>query len=248
MAEFSDRPMNLPPSEDRYFDFFPAKYVTQYLEAYVDSLIYNGTTIRERVHFSTRVTNVSKRLDGWHLALDSTKVLRTPRLIDATGMTSRPFIPKYVGQNQFLGLQLHHKDFGQYQYKILHDPGINSIAVLGGAKSAADVVYACAKAGKTVSWIIRKDGAGPAAFTAAKGRGTYRNSNDAFYTRFVASLMPSPFNDRTWLYRFLQHTRVGNWFVRKFWDRVDQESRRLADYGREEGKAMGFENLEPDTL
>ena len=197
MAEFSDSPMNLPPSEDRYFDFFPAKYVTQYLEAYVDSHIYDGTTIRERIHFSTRVMNVSKRLDEWHLALDSDKILRTPRLIDASGMTSRPFIPKHVGQNQFLGLQLHHKGFGQYQHKILDDPGIDRIAVLGGAKSAADVVYACAKAGKAVSWIIRENGAGPAAFPAAKGRGMYQNSNDAFYTRFVASLMPSPFNDRT---------------------------------------------------
>ena len=247
MAEFSDSPMSLPPSEDRYFDFFPAKYVTHYLEAYVDSHIYNGTTIRERIQFSTRVLNVSKHLDEWHLALTSDKVLRTRRLIDATGMTSRPFIPKHIEQNQFQGLQLHHKDFGQCQHKILHDPGINSIAVLGGAKSAADVVYACAKAGKAVSWIIRKDGAGPAAFPAAKGRGMYRNSNDAFYTRFVATLLPSPFNDRTWLYRLLQHTRVGIWLVRKFWDRADQDNRQNADYSRGEGRAMGFLNLEPDT-
>lgn len=247
MAEFSDSPMSLTPRGDRYFDFFPAKYVTHYLEAYVDSHTYNGTTIRERIQFSTRVLNVSKQIDGWHLALNSNKVLRTRRLIDATGMTSRPFIPKHIGQNEFQGFQLHHKDFGLYQQKLFHDPVINSIAVLGGAKSAADVVYACAKAGKAVSWIIRKDGAGPAAFPAAKGRGLYKNSNDAFYTRFVATLLPSPFNARTWLYRLLQQTRVGIWLVRKFWDRADQENRRTADYSRDEGRAMGFENLEPDT-
>jgi len=38
------------------------------------------------------------------------------------------------------------------------------ITVLGGAKSAADMAYACAKAGKSVSWIIRSSGNGLAAF------------------------------------------------------------------------------------
>ncbi len=34
------------------------------------------------------------------------------------------------------------------------------ITVLGGAKSAAHMAYACAKAGKSVSWVIRSSGSG----------------------------------------------------------------------------------------
>ena len=247
MAEFSDVPMNPPPKEDQYYNFFPAKYVTDYLESYVDSHIYNGITIRARIHFSTKVQKISKHLDKWQLTLSSGKVLKTRRLIDATGMTSRPFVPKISGQSLFQGVQLHHKDFGQQKLKILHEDAIKNIAVLGGAKSAADIAYACAKAGKNVSWIIRGDGAGPAAFLSAKGRGLYKSANDAFYTRFVSALLPSPFSEGSWLYRLLQQTKLGNWLVRKFWDRTDRENRRIADYGRVEGKSTGFRNLEPDT-
>lgn len=42
-------------------------------------------------------------------------------------------------------------------------PKVQRFAVLGGAKSAADVAYASAKAGKKVHWIIRASGNGPAA-------------------------------------------------------------------------------------
>ena len=35
--------------------------------------------------------------------------------------------------------------------------------------------------------------------------------------------------------------------VRKFWEGVDRENMIVADYGRGEGREMGFANLEPDT-
>ncbi len=39
-------------------------------------------------------------------------------------------------------------------------PSNKYITLLGGAKSAADMAYACAKVGKSVSWVIRSSGSG----------------------------------------------------------------------------------------
>ena len=121
--------------------------------------------------------------------------------------------------------------------------------MLGGGKSAADVAYAAAKAGKTVSWIIREEGNGPSAFFGAKGKGPYKNSNEGFYNRFVASWLPNPFRlgRPSWAERALHGTGVGRWVVRKFWERVDKGNRMDADFRREEGREMEFSNLEPDT-
>lgn len=247
MAEFSDQSMRHPPVEEQYYDFFQARYVTEYLEYYVDSHIYNGKSIRHRILFSTHVQSVSKQSDLWYLDLKPSSTMATSKLIDATGMTSLPRRPTIPGQERFQGLQLHHKDYGVHEHRLLHDPKMQKIAVIGGAKSAADVAYACAKAGKEVSWVIRPEGAGPAAFLSAKGRAWYRNSNETFYTRMTAAFLPSPFRQETWLYRFLQRTKAGTWLVRGFWDRADRDNRRAADFARVEGKATGFANLEPDT-
>ena len=248
MAEFSDRPMTPPPPEDQYYGFFPAKYTAEYLEAYVDDHVYNGQTIRDRVLFKAPVQHAEKGSDGlWTLSHSDGRTLKTRKLIEATGMTSQPYIPKLPGADSFQGLSLHHKDFGQSSF--LADPEKKHIVILGGAKSAADVAYAAAKAGgKTVSWIIREDGNGPAAlFAAQPASPRYANSNEGFYNRYMACFLPNPFGIKSLLARLLQGTRLGRWYVSRLWDGFDKGLRAFNNYKREEGKEMGFENLEPDT-
>ena len=246
MAEFSDRPMTLPPDNDQFYGFFPAKYVTEYLESYVDDHIYDGSTLRQRIVFNAYVKHVKKLNGKWTVELGEGKhTLRAAKLIDATGMTSQPHIPKFHGQELFDGLILHHKDFGQSTF--LENPKLQSVSVLGGAKSAADVAYAAAKAGKTVSWIIREEGSGPAAFLSAQGKPPYKNSNEGFYNRFVACFLPNPFTKPNLLKLFLHSTRLGTWLVKRMWDNIDKGNRTLVMYNRKEGQAMGFANLEPDT-
>lgn len=64
MAEFSDRPMAPPPDGNQYYGFFPARYVTKYLESYIGNHVYNETTIRDRIMFNTRVIDLKKTADG----------------------------------------------------------------------------------------------------------------------------------------------------------------------------------------
>ena len=247
MAEFSDQPMKTPPSEDSYWGFFPAKYTTAYIESYVDTHIYNGQTIRDRILFEAPVNRVDKISDGvWKIFYKEKISMLAKKLVDATGLTSEPYVPSIRGSDVFEGLTLHHKSFGQSAF--LQDSSKKHIVVLGGAKSAADVAYASAKAGKTVSWVIREDGNGPAAFFAAQPVSKrYANSNEGFYNRFLASFLPNPFGSKGLLSIVLHRTWFGRVYLARLWDGFDAGLRGLMNYQREDGKEMGFSNLEPDT-
>ena len=246
MAEFSDRSMTPPPENDQYYGFFPAKYVTEYLESYVDDHVYEGSSIRERIVLNAHIEHVEKADGQWTIELgEGKRTLRATRLIDATGMTSQPHVPEVPGRESFDGLVLHHKDLGQSTF--LNDPENQRVSVLGGAKSAADVVYAAAKAGKIVSWIIREGGSGPAAFLSAQGKPPYKNSNEGFYNRFIACFLPNPFTKPNMIKLFLQSTRLGRWLAKRMWDKIDKGNRASVMYNRKEGDAMGFANLELDT-
>lgn len=166
-------------------------------------------------------------------------------------MTSQPHIPNLPGSSDFQGKTLHHKSFGQSQSLLLEDASVQSICIVGGAKSAADVAYACATApaGRKIHWVIREEGNGPSAFFAAPAMSArYANSNEGFYNRFLASFLPNKFGKRWgWLKWLLQGTVPGRWYVKRLWDGFDKGLRGFLDYQREEGKAMGFANLEYDT-
>ncbi|KAI4283326.1 MAG: hypothetical protein L6R38_002241 [Xanthoria sp. 2 TBL-2021] len=256
MAEFSDRPMTPPP--EQYYGFFPGKYSTAYLESYVDDHTYSGQTIRDRISFNSYVESITKiqaadTADGanWEITYNGNRKVRTAKLIDATGMTSQPQIPTLPGSSDFKGRTLHHKSFGQSQTLLLEDPSVQNICIIGGAKSAADVAYACAKApvSRNIHWIIREDGNGPSAFFAAPAMTErYANSNEGFYNRFLASFLPNRFgNTWGWLKWLLQSTFLGRWYVKRLWDGFDKGLREFHDYQREEGKEMGFANLEYNT-
>lgn len=248
MAKFSDTPLPSLKPEELYYDFFPARYVTSYLEEYVDKHIYGGLSLRERIAFNTTVSSVQRDpVSGqWALSIGERPTLFTSKLIVCSGLTSIPKMPSLPGQESYKGEIMHHKDFGSSS--ILSDPEVKHIAVIGGAKSAADLAYAAAKAGKTVSWIIRKSGSGPAALVPAKGIGPYKNSNEVLYTRLTATLNPSIWTPQTWLARLLHRSGIGRRIVDWIWDVQDGAVRREAGFepGLSENRT-GYQNLQPDT-
>ena len=121
-------------------------------------------------------------------------VFHAPKVMIASGLTSTPNMPVLPNRENFQGPILHQKDFGQSSVFSSND---RYVTVVGGAKSAADMVYASVKAGKSVSWIIRKSGSGPAAFVSSEGRGHYKNSAELGFTRIMSTFNPSYFTPQT---------------------------------------------------
>ena len=104
-------------------------------------------------------------------------------------------------------------------YPRLQDSDVHSIAVIGGQKSAIEIASLCLDAGKTVHWIIRESGDGPAPIIL-KGTKPTKWSSAAFSrTKLFAQLCPSIYNRAGWWYRNLHSgvSKLGFGFTKWLW-------------------------------
>ena len=245
MAGFSDLPFEiLPELIPHDHDLFEAKWMTHYLETYARRSFHNGKSLKDCINFGSTVKKVWK-LDKnqWMIDIDRASGAlarcRARKLVVATGRTSIPNLPVLPCTDHFEGRVVHQKDFGQSG--VLTSPE-KIITVLGAGKSAADMVYACVKAGKTVNWLIREDGTGPGILTSPKAEEPLKNSGEHLSIRFVAAMSPSCFAPRTWLTRILHQTALGRKVVEKFWRNAQKSSVSAASYHNHRPPSLKPEN------
>ncbi|PQE29814.1 flavin-binding monooxygenase-like family protein [Rutstroemia sp. NJR-2017a WRK4] len=248
VAEFSDMPMERPPETDCKNDCFKAKYTTKYLEKYVDQKRHDGRSLRDRIHFGVHVEFIEKVEGKWRITCtgsDGNSVTYIAnKLMVANGENSLQNMPDLPGKGSFGGVILHSEDFGES--KVISSENVKHIAVIGAGKSSADMIYEAVRAGKTVSWIIRKTGTGAGFFAPLDLRSPYKNTVEAAQTRIMSSLQPSLLNPDTWWTWFLHSTKFGVALVKRIFSAVDGTVRSRADYkGRKSSKA--FQKLEYDT-
>lgn len=250
IAEFADFSMERPPEEDCMHDLFRAKYTGKYLEGYADHVRTNGRSLRDRIQFNVVVQSVQKKENLWHIACtgpikeSNTKIFATARLIMANGQASIPRYPELPGKEKFDGKIIHQIDFGRSS--AITDRQTQHVTVLGAGKSAADMVYESAKAGKTVSWVIRKTGegsTGPGFFVPPDVKTPYQNPGYAAQTRIMSSLQPCFMNKDTWWTWFLHRTTYGVSMVRWIFDQADQAIRKRAAYTARDN-SKGFAKLQ----
>lgn len=253
MSGFSDRPLTVPKDAEVFNDIFEAKYVANYLEDYVDDHAYAGESLRDRIKLNFSVGSV-KKVDGvWVVRGTSMRdneasTFKTSRLIVATGTTSDPKMPNFPGQGTFPGPILHQRDFGAFmtqQYPFASQ----KLAILGGGKSAADMVYACAKTGHEVSWIIRESGEGPGAFTnpADNAKGPFLNNPELAGTRLFGTMSPSCFNQPNLWTKLIHGTAGGRNIVDGFFGKADQNCKNIGNFDKRPGALEGFDELESDV-
>ncbi|KAL8838533.1 MAG: hypothetical protein Q9170_002113 [Blastenia crenularia] len=248
--EYSDMSMPKPPEEDIHNGVFKAKHTARYLENYINQRVYAGISLRERISFDFDVQSVTKKADEWTVSgihSEHVRSLKTPKLIVASGLTSIPNMPRLPGHEKFGNPIMHQKGFGQSG--ILESPTINNITVLGAGKSSADMVYDCVKAGKTVTWVIRATGTGPAFFVSVNSKLSPSTIYQISTIRVIATLSPSIFNADSWWNRFLQRTQMGRNQVTKFFDGLHKsvvEAPKFDGRGPEAEK-RGFQELKPHT-
>jgi dimethylaniline monooxygenase (N-oxide forming) len=239
--------MARPSEEDVYYGFFKAKHTTQYLEEYVDQHSFAGRSIRERIRFGFKVQTIRKVDGTWVVSgeddMKNPSTFHAPKVIVASGLTSTPSLPDLPGKQNFEAPILHQETFGQSS--VLSSAEIQHITVLGGGKSAADMVYASVKAGKSVSWVIRPSGTGPAHMVSPKGKGPYKNAFELGTTRVASMSSPSIFNPDNWWTRFLHGTDRGRALVNSVWNGAENEASEEANFDGREGAMNGFARLKP---
>ena len=202
--------MDRPPESDLYHEFFKAEHTTKYLESYLDNHSYAGQTLGSRIRFGFSVRGVKKKNGEWFVTGDKAEY-RSSKVIVASGLSSAPKVPKIPGDGAFEAPIIHQEKFGQSS--VLTAPQLKKVAVIGGGKSAADMVYACVKAGKTVSWIIRASGTGPGFFMSPRGKGPYKNAFEIGSTRIAGTVSPSLISPDNGWKRFLFGSRLGHKIV-----------------------------------
>lgn len=140
-------------------DDIPAAKVYSYMYKYCEKF-----SLLERTRLSTTVTKISRDSDTpeWKVRIKpSDATLICDKLLVATGLASIPNWPD-IPIDTFTGPVMHSRDIGKRHSELISEK-VKRVTVLGGCKSALDIVMACSAAGKKVDWVIRAtgDGNGP---------------------------------------------------------------------------------------
>ncbi|KIW06763.1 uncharacterized protein PV09_02452 [Verruconis gallopava] len=245
MTEFSDRPMSVPKGAKLLHHLPEASLVTEYLENYCDNHVYDGTSLRERITFNCEVRAIRKVENVWHIRAvtgSEENIYRTSKLVMASGLYTLPNMPELPNIEVFLGKIVHQIDFGRS--KVLEDPNVKNVVVLGGAKSAGDIAYASVKAGKSVSWVLRENGSGAATFTQPKGKLWYKNTPEIATTRLTSLFTPSIYTPQNFIFKLCHSTARGRSLMKTLFVSADRDILALGNFRNRVGARPGFEKLE----
>ncbi|KAK2593874.1 hypothetical protein QQS21_008394, partial [Conoideocrella luteorostrata] len=230
--EYPDFPM----SEDVYGvqdgQHIPAAVLHRYLTDFARQF---GVLARTR--FNTRVDALQAKKDHtWDVHISpssgchspetgSPEVLPAKKIIIATGLTSRPNIPSYPGQETLTSTFFHAKEFCHRSDTV--DSCENAV-VIGAGKSAFDCAYAFATEGSKaqVQLVIRPTGQGPVWLCPPYVTPFKRAMEELLNTRLLTWFSPCPWGgeDGFGLARgFLHGTAVGRFLTRNFWAALSSE-------------------------
>lgn len=143
--------------------------------------------------------------------------LTTKRLVLATGLTSEPFVPEFVGKEIFNRLIMHSRELKQRTQDLA---SAKQVVVMGGNKSAWDTCYSAAMAGASVHMLMRPSGGGPSwvwplEFSPLK-LSIQRLATTRFFTLFDPCIWSSS-DGFSWLRDLLHRTWIGHILVVMFW-------------------------------
>lgn len=208
--------------------------VYRYLRRYAENF-----DIYRVIRFNTRVETAEHLAEaGWLLSTVSKEtgeptVIRTSKLIIATGLTSDAFTPTFPGRGQYSAPIVHVKDLQARSPQLFSS--VSRATVLGGTKSAWDASYAFAAAGIPVDWVIRESGHGPVWMSPAKFS-KKRNLllERLVHLRLVTLFSPcvwGPSDGFGWIRQLLHNTRIGRWTVDRYWQYMQRRLVRTNGYG-----------------
>ncbi|KAF7867141.1 uncharacterized protein EAF02_009927 [Botrytis sinoallii] len=217
--EFSDMCMDEDP-ELEMWKIIPGHKVGEYLRKFskrfgIDEHLRLNTKV-----FSAVPENGTDGVKRWSLEVQTKgkekEFLKCEKLIVASGPSSDPRMPD-LDTSQFNGPVFHSLYLGA-RHAELTDDKIKHVTVVGGNKSAAEVVNLCATAGKKVTWLIREGGAGPGMLIQARSGGVHTAA--IAFSRWAGLTVPCLLRTHGFWY-WLLHSGLfwpGIWLIGKYWE------------------------------
>jgi cation diffusion facilitator CzcD-associated flavoprotein CzcO len=195
--QYPDFPMHTEKYGVNPGEHIPGPVVHQYLSDYADRF-----DLTRRIRLNTFVTTAKQADDGWLLTIKSkdgvARELSTHKLVVATGLTSDPHMPSFVGAEDFGGEIFHSKEFAKHSVDM---DSARQVVVLGGSKSAWDVAYGYAMAGAQVHLVIRESGRGPGTMAPPYVTPFKKWLEKLVHTRFLTWFSPCVWGDEVRLIR-----------------------------------------------
>jgi len=235
MLEFSNYPMPLLPKSETFYDLFRGSHVGDYLEAFASHKTFGGKTVRDRIVFNAPVEKISKDRHVWEIQTPG-ESYSCQKLIVATGLTSTP-TPIGISTQDFKPPVIHSLHLAA-KTSLLASPEIKNVVVLGGAKSSFDAIQLLQSLGKSVTWIIRTNGQGPALLATPDAPWPLSNSHEIISTRLIAKMSPCIFEPLDAWTRFFHSNRLGIKLVDMMYAGINWMWRTAAGYNRSENMKM----------
>ena len=209
------------------WDDIPAEKVEEYIVKYAER-----HDLFRYIRFNTKVLHVEEDMidyekggNGWKLAVQEkgkqVEELRCNKLVLATGLFSTPRMPS-IDFKRFNGPVLHSKEVAAH-YRLISSSTVERVIVIGGSKSAGEMVNLFASQGKHVTWLIREHGNGPGFMLNPR---TKKGVHYSKYgnRRWQGLMGPSILRPEGWWYDFLHsgESKFGSWLVRRYWEAVSR--------------------------
>ncbi|KAF1962512.1 FAD/NAD(P)-binding domain-containing protein [Byssothecium circinans] len=220
--EFSDHPMSTE-GFSLADDHIPGEHVNDYLRSYAENF-----DLLRHIQFNTAVhTAVDEGDLGWTLTVakhnqgtNTSAIIKTGKLIVATGLTSEPFMPDLVGKETFDAPIYHTSEFAKAENGL---GPYKKVVLMSGAKFSWDIACAYALAGIKVDWVIRESGHGPCWMTPNRLTPLKVIPELLLQTRLVTWLSPCIWGDAdgfTLIRNFLHQHWFGRKIVDGFFDKM----------------------------
>ena len=221
--EFSDFPMGF-----ERFGVKPGQHITgeavhDYLAQFTEHFdLMSRMCLRQKVESAELLDNGT-----WLLHIVSaesgqshpeTQTVVASKLVVATGLTSKPFVPIFAGQENFNRDLFHAKELRDRAHNL---ENAKQVVVLGGNKSAWDTCFFAAKTGAHVHMVMRPGGGGPSwvwpvLFSPFKVS-IQRLAATRIFTWFDPCIWSEKAGPVSWIRYALHRTFFGRKVVSKFW-------------------------------
>ncbi|CAH0055901.1 unnamed protein product [Clonostachys solani] len=232
--EFSDFPMTPDRFDVKEGNHIPGHAVHDYLIQFADHFhLLSRLQMRQKVETAELLEDGSWSLNIMTAGATDGKprTIVAKKLVVATGLTSKPFMPTFEGQKDFNRPLFHAKDLRSRAGEVEQ---AQSVVVLGGNKSAWDTCFLAAKTGTHVHMVMRPGGGGPSwvwpvLFSPFKVS-IQRLAATRFFTWFDPCIWSESGGSVGWLRRALHGTRAGRAVVSRFWNALQGYAQRAHCY------------------